>query len=154
MTGESQIISRVRARAARAERVVIGIGDDASVVEHNGETDILACSDLMVEGVHFRIDWAEPSLIGRKALAVTLSDIAAMGGVARFAMVSIALPKRSSPDFIDELIRGLFDMADACGVSIIGGDTSSSPDSVFIDTAAIGECARGRVVVSRVSRRG
>jgi thiamine-monophosphate kinase len=154
MPGESQIISQIRARAARSGRVVVGIGDDAAVVEHDGATDLLACCDLMVEGVHFRSEWSSPSLIGRKALAVTLSDIAAMGGVARFAMASIALPPGTSPGFISDLIEGLFRLADAYGVSIIGGDTSSSPGPLFIDTSVIGECARGRAVTRRGASAG
>jgi thiamine-monophosphate kinase len=108
----------------------------------------------MVEGVHFRTEWSSPSLIGRKALAVTLSDIAAMGGVARFAMVSIALAKNTSARFINDLIEGLFQLADTSEVSIIGGDTSSSPGPLFIDTSVIGECARGRAVTRRGARPG
>jgi thiamine-monophosphate kinase len=108
----------------------------------------------MVEGVHFRIEWADPELIGRKALAVTLSDVAAMGGSAKFAMVSIALPPHLSAQFIEKTLGGLFDLAHSCGVSIIGGDTSSSRDSLFIDTIAIGECAAGRAVTRRGAEAG
>lgn len=154
MPSESQIISQIRARASRASRVRTGIGDDAAVIEQDGESDLITCCDLMVEGVHFRVEWSPPSLIGRKALAVTLSDIAAMGGVARFAMISLAVPEKTPSDFIDGLLQGLFDMADACGVYIIGGDTSSSPVSLFIDTIAIGECARGKAVTRRGARPG
>ncbi|HSE98159.1 MAG TPA: thiamine-phosphate kinase, partial [Blastocatellia bacterium] len=146
MPDESDIIALIRARASRAAPVRVGIGDDAAVIEQDGEKDLLACCDLMVEGVHFRSEWCSPSLIGRKALAVTLSDIAAMGGSAKFAMVSFAIPRGATSDFINGLIGGLFDMAEASGVSIIGGDTSSSPGPLFIDTSAIGECARGRAV--------
>ncbi|HWP43360.1 MAG TPA: thiamine-phosphate kinase, partial [Blastocatellia bacterium] len=154
MPSESEIISQIRARASQAGRVKVGIGDDAAVIATQGETDLITCCDLMVEGVHFRSEWSSPSLIGRKALAVTLSDIAAMGGVARFALVSLALPEKTSRDFVDGLFSGLFEMADACSVSIIGGDTSSSPDSLFIDTVALGECARGRAVTRRGAKPG
>jgi thiamine-monophosphate kinase len=134
--------------------VRVGIGDDAAVINTGGPTDLIACSDLMVEGVHFRREWGEPGLIGHKALAVTLSDVAAMGGAAKFAMVSIALPPRLSPDFIEQIFQGIFDLADSCGVSIIGGDTSSSRDSLFIDTSVIGECAIGRAVTRRGAQVG
>jgi thiamine-monophosphate kinase len=125
---------------------LVGIGDDAAVIRPRDGADLIACCDLMVEGVHFRTEWARPSMIGHKALAVTLSDVAAMGGSARFAMISIALPARVSLDFTDELFSGIFDLAAAFGVTIIGGDTSSSIGPLFIDTSVIGDCPSGRAV--------
>src|SRR6185436_14664172 len=123
MPTESEIISRIRRRAHASDRVLVGVGDDAAVLKHNTAADLIACCDLMVEGVHFRREWAAARLIGRKALAVTLSDVAAMGGVARFAMISLALPRALPTGFIEELLEGVFELADASGVSIIGGDT-------------------------------
>lgn len=146
MRGEAEIISRIRRRARAADQVLIGIGDDAAVFQHDSATNLIACCDLMVEGVHFRREWAAPRLIGRKALAVTLSDVAAMGGAARFAMVSLALPEALPDGFIEELFEGIFELADSSDVSIIGGDTSGSVDSLFIDTSVIGECAAGRAI--------
>src|SRR6202008_2930720 len=111
--------------------------------------DLLLCCDLMVEGVHFRTEWAPARLLGNKALAVNLSDIAAMGGVPRVAMVTIALPSKFSSEFIDQFYEGLFELADRCGVSVVGGDTSSSRDSLFIDLSVIGDFAsRGSVTRS------
>ena len=146
MPGESEIISRIRRRARASGQVLVPVGDDAAVFKHNGATDLIACCDLMVEGTHFRREWAAAELIGRKALAVTLSDVAAMGGVARFAMISLALPRALPPGFTEELLEGIFKLADSCGVSIIGGDTSGSVEWLFIDTSVIGECAAGRAV--------
>lgn len=149
MPNESQIISRLKDLSRVDKRVLVGIGDDAAVIKSAdgpGERDLLACCDLMVEGVHFRAEWTPPRLLGARALAVNLSDIAAMGGVPRFAMVSIALPHKFSTEFIDEVFQGLFALAEASGVSIIGGDTSSSPDSFFIDVSVIGECASGKAI--------
>ncbi len=154
MPGEAEIISRIRRRARATDQVLIGIGDDAAVLRHGTATDLIACCDLIAEGVHFRREWAAPRLIGHKALAVTLSDVAAMGGVARFAMISIALPHTLSPDFIEELFEGIFELADSSGVSIIGGDTSSSVDSLFIDTSVIGECAAGRAITRKGAKVG
>lgn len=150
MSGESEIISRIRRRARAHDEVLVGIGDDAAVLRHNGATDLIACCDLMVEDSHFRREWGAAEMIGRKALAVTLSDVAAMGGTPRFAMVSLALPRALPAGYIEELLDGLFKMADSAGVSIIGGDTSSSVEKLFIDTSVIGECAAG----SAVTRRG
>ena len=146
MPTEGDIISRIRGRARRGRRVLVGIGDDAAVVSFDPNSDLIACCDLVVEGVHFRAGWAAPNLLGHKALAVTLSDVAAMGGTARFAMISIALPPSTKSEFVDELFRGIIDLADRYEISIIGGDTSGSPGPLFLDTSVIGECARGRAV--------
>jgi len=154
MPKESEIIALIRKRARHTEQVAVGIGDDAAVIKSTGATDLLACSDLSVEGVHFRIEWSEARLIGRKSLAVTLSDVAAMGGAARYAMISVALPATLSSEFIDQLFEGFFDIADRYGVSIIGGDTSSSAHGLFIDTTVIGEAQTGRAVTRAGAREG
>lgn len=154
MAGEFQIISKIRERARPGERVAVGIGDDAAVISRNGSADLLACCDLMIEGIHFRLDWMPTDAIGRKALAVTLSDVAAMGGVPKFAMVSIALPRASSSEFASEVMRGVIEMSEASGVSLVGGDTSGSPGALFIDTSVIGECASGRAVTRAGARPG
>lgn len=149
MPSESEIIARLRKRAGVNDEVVLGIGDDAAVIKTTGGKDLIACCDLMVEGVHFRTEWTPPRLLGRKALAVNLSDVAAMGGVPKFAMMSIALPHWCSSEFVDELFEGMLQLANASGVSIIGGDTSSSRDSLFIDVSVIGECESGKAVTRR-----
>ncbi len=154
MPDESEIISRLRNIAQITDEVLVGIGDDAAVIRAAGGRDLIACCDLMVEGVHFRKEWAPPRLLGRKALAVNLSDVAAMGGIPKFAMISIAVPPGLGSDFLDELFKGLFKLANASGVSIIGGDTSSSRDSLFIDVSVIGECESGRAVTRRGAKTG
>ena len=154
MPRESEIISRLRARRSAGAEVLVGIGDDAAVIKGRAGRDVLACCDLMVEGVHFRTEWTPPRLLGHKALAVNLSDIAAMGGVARFALVSIAVPARFPSDSIDQLFEGLFELAGRYDVSIVGGDTSSSRDSLFIDVSVIGDCASGRAVTRAGARPG
>ena len=154
MSSESKIISLLRKRAGVNDEVRLGIGDDAAVIKTTAGKDMIACCDLMVEGVHFRTEWTPPRLLGRKALAVNLSDVAAMGGVPKFAMMSLALPHKCSSEFIDELFLGVFELADASGVSIIGGDTSSSRDSLFIDVSVIGECQSGNAVTRRGAKVG
>jgi thiamine-monophosphate kinase len=154
MPDESEIISRLRKRAGVNDEVLLGIGDDAAVIKTTGGKDLIACCDLMVEGVHFRTEWTPPRLLGRKALAINLSDVAAMGGVPKFAMMSTALPHWCSSEFIDELFEGMFELANASGVAIIGGDTSSSRDSLFIDVSVIGECQSGKAVTRRGAKIG
>jgi thiamine-monophosphate kinase len=146
MPGESEIIAKIRARPHPSGRVIVGIGDDAAILEQRQNRDLVTCCDLSIEGVHFRLEWATPRMIGRKALAVTLSDVAAMGGTANFALVSVALAAGTKVEFIDELFGGLFEEAEAFGVSIVGGDTSKSPGPLFIDTTVIGECGSGAAV--------
>lgn len=150
MPRESEIISMLRKRAGLKKEVLLGIGDDAAVIKTTVGRDLIACCDLMVEGVHFRTEWTPAKLMGRKALAVNLSDVAAMGGTPKFAMISIALPRNCTSEFVDEFFEGIFELADESGVSIIGGDTSSSPESLFIDVSVLGECQSGK----SVSRRG
>lgn len=154
MPREFEIISKIKQRARKTRSVVVGIGDDAAVVRTTEGKDSIVCCDLMVEGVHFRREWAPPKLIGRKALAVSLSDIAAMGAVPKFATISVALPRDCSSEFIDEMFEGIFELADSCGVAIVGGDTSSSPHSLFIDSTLIGECERGRALERGGARAG
>src|SRR5215813_7988289 len=156
MPGESEIISMIRGRAReeRGSGVELGIGDDAAVLRAEAGVDFLFCSDLSIEGVHFRTEWAGPELIGHKALAATISDVAAMGGEPRYAVASIALTKGSSMEFIEELLSGMFDLANAFGFSLVGGDTSASPGPLFIDTSAIGVCGRGRAITRRGARPG
>jgi thiamine-monophosphate kinase len=154
MPTESEIISRIRRRSHSGGDVLIGVGDDAAVLKNTSETDLLACCDLMVEGVHFQLDWTTARMLGRKALAVNLSDIAAMGGVPKFAMISIALPHRCPAEFVHEFFGGIAELADEHGVSIVGGDTSSSRDSLFIDVSVIGECETGKAITRRGARIG
>lgn len=154
MPGESEIISRLRKRVSANPEVLLGIGDDAAVIKTPGGSDLIACCDLMVEGVHFRADWTPAHLLGRKALAVNLSDVASMGGTPKFAMISIAVPNRFSGDFVDNLFEGILELANDRGVSIIGGDTSSSPDSLFIDVSVIGEVERGKAITRRGAKVG
>ena len=154
MPTETEIITRIKARARGNHRVLVGIGDDAAVVSLEAGSDLIACCDLVVEGVHFRAGWSSPALLGHKALAVTLSDVAAMGAVARFAMVSVAFPPSAGSEFVDDLFRGIVDLADRFGVAIIGGDTSSSAGPLFLDTSVIGECRQGKAVTRSGAKAG
>src|SRR5215471_3091608 len=156
MPDESEIISMIRSRSRElpGPGVEVGIGDDAAVLRPDSSGDLLFCSDLSVEGVHFRTEWAPPGVIGRKALAVTLSDVAAMGGQPRFALASVAFSQGCPMKFIEELFSGMFDLASALGVSLVGGDTSASPGPLFIDTSTIGVCGRSGAVTRSGARPG
>lgn len=119
-------------------QVVAGIGDDAAVIKVDGPKLILFTTDSLIEDVHFTHPALTPYQIGWKALAVNLSDIAAMGGVPKHSLVSIGLPPQTSVDFVDSLYQGIKDLSNKFKVNIVGGDTVSSPQLV-INISLLGE---------------
>jgi thiamine-monophosphate kinase len=108
----------------------------------------------MAEGVHFDLAYTPPYLLGRKAVAACLSDIAAMGGLPRGVFVSSALPAKTKPAFARALAEGIHEEAKAASVAVLGGDTSSSKGRVFLDVMAIGEAARRGPVLRSGARPG
>lgn len=122
--------------------VVVGIGDDAAVLRPPTGS-LLFCSDLMIEGVHFRRDWASPQEIAMKALSRALSDIAAMNGRPLYATISLALASDLPENYHVELYKGFARTAAEHAVEIIGGDLSRSPSATFIDVSIIGEVREG-----------
>ncbi len=137
--GEFGLIERI-AQKTRIDkkRVVLGIGDDAAVIKnHTGYWSALTC-DMLIEGVHFQPE-ASPFQIGWKALAVNLSDLAAMGARPIAALVSVAMPSKTKVDFADELYRGIRSLATKFQVNIIGGNTSISPEKLIVDIFLLGE---------------
>lgn len=151
--GETGLIARVSRRLPQDSSVELGAGDDTAVVRPPAGARLLFASDMLVEGVHFLRSRAPARGIGWKALAVNVSDIAAMGGVPRWAVVSIGLPPSTPVRFVDELYGGLKRCARRFGVSIVGGDTNRSP-KVVIDVAILGTVNPGRAIPRSGVRRG
>jgi thiamine-monophosphate kinase len=119
--GEFGLIAAVTARLPTTDAVLLGPGDDAAVVAvPNGQ--VLASTDMLVEGVHFRQDWSSAYDIGRKAAAANLADIAAMGGSATALLVALALPADVPESWVLDLADGLRDEATVVGAAIVGGD--------------------------------
>lgn len=137
--GEFGIISQIAAGIASNDTVVTGIGDDAAVTAVSPGMQLLTSTDMLLEDVHFRSAWHEPYLLGRKSLAVSISDIAAMGGIPRWSLLSLALPTDISTGFVSQFIRGFHSMAADNGVVLIGGDTCSSRSGVAVSVTIIGE---------------
>jgi thiamine-monophosphate kinase len=134
-----------------------GIGDDAAVLRQRAGFDAVVTADLLVEDVDFRLGrgWASPRDVGRKALAVSLSDVAAMGARPRFCLLSVGVPRaRWRGRFLEEFYAGVRSLAEAHGVRIIGGDTSRTPERVVVDSIVIGEVRRGRAVMRSGAREG
>jgi thiamin-phosphate kinase len=119
--------------------VVLGIGDDAAVLLPTPRQLLLITTDMLVESVHFDLATTTPWQLGYKAIAVNLSDIAAMGGVPRHAVVSVALPPATPSDFVVNLYQGMKEICHEFGVNIVGGDTVSSPNGLVINVAVTGE---------------
>jgi thiamine-monophosphate kinase len=137
--GEFGLIGRIAARTSCKAGVKIGIGDDAAAIEPTEGLVTLITTDMLVEGVHFDLAFSDPVTLGRKALAVNLSDIAAMGGIPRNYLLSLAVPRDLSVEFLDRFIGGMLEMGERFGVSLIGGDTCSSQQGVIISVTVIGE---------------
>ena len=147
---EFDFIKRIRTLAherGAAPGLVRGIGDDAAVLKSVADSDVVVSTDLLVEDVDFRRNTTRPDLLGHKALAVSLSDLAAMGARPRWALLSLGVPNDVwDSGFVDNFYDGFFELAARYGVQLIGGDTSRTPDKIVIDSIAIGECLAEREV--------
>ena len=135
--GERTLLRHIRSRIPVGPGVVVGIGDDAAAVETGALT--LVTTDVMVEGVHFRREWGPAHVLGRKALTINLSDIAAMAGIPRFAVISLCLPAGTTMEFVDGLYDGLLERASESGVMIVGGNLSSTPGPLTIEITLLGQ---------------
>ena len=149
MPGERDLIAEIRARVPAAPPwLVVGIGDDAAVVKpERGALEILT-TDGLIEGVHFDRRFSAPRDIGWKALAVNLSDIAAMGGTPRLALLSLALPDAIALDEVHALVDGFLALAADARVTLAGGNVTRSPGPLMVDVTVTG-FARARQVLTR-----
>jgi len=146
--GEWKLIRRIKTSfpASRHGDLVLGLGDDAAVIRTRSDKSLLLTTDLLVEGVDFDLSLCSYKQIGYKALAVNLSDIAAMGGRPRYFLVSLAIPSRASVSFVDQLYQGMQGLAKQFKVALIGGDTSSSPRDLFLNLVVAGEIEPSKLV--------
>jgi thiamine-monophosphate kinase len=139
---------RQRAGSLTSQSLIAGIGDDAAVFRSTTGKETVITADLLVEDIDFRRTTTPPYLLGHKALAVSLSDIAAMGARPLWSLVSIGVPDDIwQTDFVERLYDGLLDLANRYGVQLIGGDTSRTTDNIVIDSIVTGECTAGTSVM-------
>ena len=142
--GEREIVERIRQQMAGAtavsDDVVVGIGDDAAVLKQEGKYYLLLTADMLVEGVHFKFPAISFRELGHRALAVNLSDIAAMGGIPAYCLVSMGIRDGITPGDIDAFYEGMAELAGAHEVRIVGGDTNYSPSGLILNI-----CVTGRV---------
>lgn len=152
--GEFGLIDRI-ARAVRppTDGVVLGIGDDTAVLDTGGARLLLATVDMQVEGRHFLRRRTPPEQLGRRVAAVNLSDIGAMGGSPRWALVSLALPKRLPVAWVEDFYRGLDRQLAEFGAHVVGGNLSGG-GRIVADLTLLGEVDRGRLVRRSGARPG
>ena len=156
--GERALIQRITARLGASlparSWVVIGPGDDAAVIEpERGTYDVLT-TDAVVEGIHFDRSFVPMDAVGHRALAVNLSDLAAMGARPRAALLSLVLPESLAVTEVDQLLDGLLPLADAHGVAVVGGNITRTAGPLVIDVTAIGSVKPRRVLTRAGARPG
>jgi thiamine-monophosphate kinase len=134
--GEFALIERIT-RKIKDKNILTQIGDDASVIKI-GNRLMLFTTDTLVEDDHFSLKWHSPYQVGMKAMEINVSDIAAMGGVPKYALISLCLKKTSEVEFVDELYRGIYAVAQKYGFEIVGGNMTHGKQ-VMIDVCMIGE---------------
>ena len=150
---EDELVSAVRrVLGGEAPGVVLGVGDDAALVEADGRLGILT-TDMLLEGVHFDRSTISARDLGAKAVTVNVSDVAAMGGSPRYALVAVAVPAEVGLAWVIELYGGIRDAGAEYAVSVVGGDTNRS-DRVVVSVMVTGEVPRGRAVTRAGARPG
>ena len=152
--GERALIARISQRLSTAPWVVVGPGDDAAAIEPvRGALEVLT-TDAQVEGVHFDRRFVPPDAIGHRALAVNLSDLAAMGARPRAALLSMALPASLEIAAFDQIVDGLLAVAARYGVTLIGGNITQTPGPMVLDVTAIGTVHRRKILTRSGARAG
>lgn len=153
--GERALIERIQRRLPPAPpSLVVGIGDDAAVtVTDRGALTVLT-TDALVEGVHFDRRYSSAADVGYKALAVNVSDIAAMGAAPRLALLSLVLPPDLPVADVDDLIDGFSDLGRATGVALAGGNITRSPGPLIVDVTLTGAVKPRRVLTRGGGRPG
>jgi thiamine-monophosphate kinase len=144
-----------RVRALRLEKgVKLGIGDDAALLAVKSGHELILTTDMSIEDVHFSHRLHPAEAVGHRALARSLSDVAAMGGVPRYVLVSLAISRQVTRDWVSGFYRGMQALARRFGVRLVGGDTALVPGRTFIDVLVAGEVRRGKALRRSGARTG
>jgi len=150
--GEFGLIERIGKKIRTDSSVIRGIGDDCAVLKYSANKYQLFTCDMLMQGVDFRAN-DDPFLIGRKALAVSWSDIAAGGGVPRHCLVSLGVNEDTPVEKIDKLYKGMTDLAKRYHVNIAGGDIIRS-DKLLLDVSLLGEVEKSRLILRSTAKKG
>jgi thiamine-monophosphate kinase len=129
--GEFELIKRLTLKKNHDVNIIKGIGDDCAVLRFTKEKHLLITTDMMVENDHFNLKWYKPSQVGRKLMEVNVSDIVAMGGVPKYAFLSMSVLSDTQVEFMENFYKGLYASASRHGVLLLGGDTTHGTEYVF-----------------------
>jgi thiamine-monophosphate kinase len=152
--GEHALIERIRARLTSPRWLVVGPGDDAAIIEpERGALEVIT-TDAQVEDIHFDRRYVPAGAIGHRALAVNLSDLAAMGARPRAALLSLMAPGDLALDAFDGILDGLLALATEHRVALIGGNITRSPGPLVVDVTALGSVRRRRMLTRDGARPG
>ncbi|ARK28628.1 thiamine-phosphate kinase [Halalkalibacter krulwichiae] len=154
MQDEFAFISNISPKQTKQPSLIYGIGDDAAVYRGSNETDEVVCVDTMVEGVHFRRDTLTPFQIGKKGLAINVSDLAAMGATPLYYLVSIAVPSSWTEEELSTIYKGMSELADFYNMDLIGGDTVSTDGPLVLTVTVIGRVKKGEAKYRNQAKAG
>jgi len=140
---EQSFLAYLRGRCRSLRQVAIGIGDDAAILDLPEGQQQVACTDQIIDGVDFRVSEHSLGDVGYKAMAINLSDIAAMGAIPTAALVTLALPKKKATQIAGEVYEGILEAATEFGVAIAGGDLTTYDGPLSISVTLLGQVARG-----------
>jgi thiamine-monophosphate kinase len=149
---ELELVAKIRKLAARGPQITLGIGDDCAIYRPRPGEDLLFKIDPMIEDIHFRRD-QPAAIIGQRALARNLSDIAAMGGTPHFCLVSLGIPGDLDGPWIDEFYRGLMALAKRTGTALAGGHLAHA-EKIYCDVVLCGGVPRGQALLRSGARPG
>ncbi|MDO8536108.1 MAG: thiamine-phosphate kinase [Candidatus Omnitrophota bacterium] len=150
---EIDLIKRLSKNFRLDKTVIKGSGDDAAVLQWTKDKYLLYTCDMVIEGVHFDLSKATPFQVGWKALARNISDVGAMGGVPKYAVVSLAISPRRDVSVADGICEGIKSLADRFGVNIVGGDMARS-EKIVIDISLIGQVEKKKLVLRSGAKTG
>lgn len=155
--GEFGLIERIAETVSKTPSIggiVVGIGDDAAALDFPEGALVLATTDIMIENVHFRLGAQTPRGLGRRVMAINVSDIAAMGGMPRYAMLSLGLTPDIPVHFVEEFYRGVGIEARLFGFSVVGGNIARSPERLIFDATMLGVVEPDRLIRRSGARPG
>jgi thiamine-monophosphate kinase len=150
--GEFGLIDRIKKSVKTDPSVIKGIGDDCAVIEFNKDKYLLFTCDMLIEGIDFTSQ-DKPYLVGRKALAVSISDIAACAGLPRYALVSLGTPRNISVESVDNIYKGMINLAKEYNINIVGGDISRARQ-LTLDVSVLGFVEKKFLVLRNGAKKG
>ena len=153
--GEFGLIDLIKKKIlSKDKQVLVNIGDDAAVIKSSPNRLLIFTTDTMVERIHFDLTYFTPEEIGWKAMVANLSDIAAMGGLPKYALVTVGLPKFMRAEDVLSIYKGASKIAKRYNCKIIGGDTTLAPKDIFISIALLGEVEKELLVTRSGAKKG